>query len=226
MAEMQLAVQPTQVIPSTDLPELPAALVKAGEINLRVEVLFEKAMAFGTPKSEEDYAAIGAVLSEARSIRKGEVAPLFAPFNNVWQKVRDFLKTEEQKLSNRCEQIDYVCKEKMKHWEQREVIAAAKEQHKVQREQPGATVAPNIPSVAGYRRSTVYKCVLKGETPDEKRKSEDLILAAFIKGDKERRRFLRQFICVDEQTLAKYAREQKNPTKVEKDIPAVHCWQE
>ena len=70
---------------------------------------------------------IGSVLSEVRNLRKqGEAR--YQPFNLIVDRVRSFLKTNLQKHTNACEEVESLCRPKMKAFEQAELEATKKEQ--------------------------------------------------------------------------------------------------
>ena len=212
-----------EIIPSLQFPKpLEEALVTSDTFTERLLPLKTRAQGLAAcDLNAEQYAQMGAVLSEVRSIRKNEIVPLWAPFKGVVERVRDFLKQRQQAAENMCEEIDAICRASMKRYEAAEAQAAAKEQKQVQKTQPEATVQPNIPAVAGYRRSTTYPITI-----DEPKALLRALLRAYKATDSKRVKFLSQFICLDEKELAAYARRLQNPEQFNKECPGVTCKKE
>jgi hypothetical protein len=76
-------------------------------------------------------------------------------------------------------------------------------------------VESNVPKVAGVQRRTNYYAEVTDAAA---------LISAFEDGDETQRDFLRQFITVNEPAVGKYAREAKDPKKVEQSIPGVKAW--
>jgi hypothetical protein len=181
----------------------------------------EEMRARGVLYDAQTYGDFGAVLSEVRSIRKNEIVALWTPFFAVVDRVKDFLKLKRQAAENLCEEIDSLCRAEMKTLEIAESKATAKEQKVVDKTHPGATVKPNIPAVAGYRRSTTYPVTIV----DEKALIR-ACLKAYKATDTKRFQFLAKFITANAKALADYARDLKNPDQFNKEVPGVKCRQE
>jgi len=204
----------TEIIPALAFANpLETALAANDQFDSRLLPLKAKAADLKV-KTKEDYAAIGELLSEVRSIRKNEIIPLWSPFSGVIERVRDYVRQKRQAKENICNEIEAICLPKMKAYEVAEAAATAKEQKK----HPEGTVAPEIPAVAGYRRSTTYPITID----DPKQLLRDL-LRSYKKGDTKRVQFLQQFVMLDEKALATYARETKDPKKFNSEIPGVTC---
>jgi len=211
----------TEIIPRLQFDSpLETALATNDQFAPRLLPLKDKAVRFEV-KDAQGYAELGAILTEVRSIRKNEIIPLWSPFSGVVERVRDFLKMKRQAAENLCEEIDMICRGKLKTYEAAEAAAAKKEEKQVQKKDPDAQVKPNIPAVGGYRRSTTYPI----KVTDHK-----LLLKAWLKAhkdkDKERVQFLARFIVLDEKALGAYARELQNAEEFMKQIPGVKCSKE
>jgi valyl-tRNA synthetase len=207
----------TQIIPKLEFESpLDLAVGENEQLVTRLEPLRQRALQLEV-KNKEDYEAIGRILSEVRSIRKNEVVPLWSKFNAVVAKVREFLQGEQRRAENRCEEIDGICRSKMKAYEIAEAKATAKEQKK----HPEGQVEADIPAVAGYRRSTTYPVAVE----DPKALLREL-LRCYKKGDKTRVAFLSQFVMLDVKALEKYARETKDVKKFNSEIPGAFCTKE
>lgn len=212
--------KPQSEVPSIDLPGLGTTLLSVGQLTEQLAPLQEKARSIEV-KDKSAYAEIGEVLTEVRNLRKQGGAQ-FSPFDLIVDRVRTFLRTKRQKHENACEEIESVCKAKMKTFEQEELRAAQAEEAKLnkQAEKKGeapVTVQPSIPTVAGYRRSTNYYA----EVTDA-----DKLLRAWVRAGKEQHQYLRQFITIDVKALNAEAREVKDPEKLQKAIPGIRAWKD
>jgi len=207
----------TQIVPKIEFDSpLETALATNDSFTVRLMPLKVQAVEMEV-KTKEDYAAIGAILAETRSIRKNEISPLWSPFKGVVERVRDFLKVQQQKAENLCEEIDGVCRRKMKEYEIAEAKATAKEQKK----HPDATVQADIPAVEGYRRSTTYPITI-----DDPKALLRALLRAYKAADTRRVQFLSQFVCLDENAIKAHARETKDVNKFNAEMPGITCRKE
>lgn len=210
----------TQIIPTTELSGIESALAKADQFHAQLEPLFSKARTI-IVVDQPTYSELGSVLSETRSIRKNQIAPLYAPFEGIIQRAKDWLKQSRLGHDNLAEQIEGICVAKLKEFENAEREAAKKEAAKLNKgkaPEECATVVPNLPTVAGYRKSVTY--------PVEVQSFEAFMKAyatAISKKDKPRAQFLREFLALDEKALAGYARELKDPEKFNREVPGCHC---
>jgi hypothetical protein len=217
-----MATKTSELIPSTELTGIEKALTSVEALTVQLEPLREKAKKLEvTWPNKEKYAEIGQVLSEVRNLRKQGEAH-FAPFTVIVERVKTWLRTQIQKHTNACEEIDFICRTKMKEYERRELEETQKEQKQVDRKaerngEPGGKVAPNLPPVAGYRRSIVYRAELKDIT---------VLLKAWAKGTPKHRAYLERFLTVDEKALNAEAREVKDPEKLMKLLPGTRAWKE
>jgi hypothetical protein len=223
MTEQTAEIIPTRILPPDDLDKLGIAVREVEDLSAQLPPLREKAKSIPVKwPDREHYLAIGAVLTEVRNLRKQGEAK-FAPFDLIVQRVKDWLRTKKQAHTNACEEIEAICKPKMKLFEQAEAEAAAKEQKQIneKRERRGeevVTVKPSIPSVGGYRRSTVYKV----EVID----ADKLLKMWANTKSLKHRAFLRKFITLSHTALADEAREMKDPEKFMHLIPGVRCWKD
>jgi len=165
----------------------------------------------------DTYARLGAVLSEVRSIRKNEIAVLWAPFTGVVNRVRDFLKQKQAAADNLCEEIDGMCRAKLKAYEVKEKAAAAAEEKQLNKKsETPVEVKPNIPTVAGYRKSTTYPVMI--EDPKAPKALLRALLRAYKSTDTKRLQFLSQFVMIDEKALASHARKTADVAKFNKEM--------
>ena len=200
----------TEIIPKLEFESsLETALATSDGIARELHLLTHKAIEIQVT-DYDSYTAIGAVLSETRSIKKNRVAALWAPFFGVVDRVKDFLKVHRSAIDNVCEKIDNICVAKMKEYERKELEAAKAEEAKLNKKaaEP-VTVKPAIPSVTGYRRSTVYRA----EVVDPKK-----FFYRYRVSNGSKRAFLEQFLVIDEKALAAYYRENHD----NKDLPPHH----
>lgn len=194
--------------------QLPPLMVKARS----TEVTFP---------DREGYQAVGAVLTEVRALKKQGEAHL-SPFEVLVSRVATFLRTARQKHVNQCTEIEGVILPKMKAWEKAELAETQKEQKQMEKQaaktgQPAPTVQHNIPSTAGYRRSTLYRV----EVTDANTLIHAYFKAAQSAKTREQAVYLRQFITIDEQKLAKVFREDvKDPKQFMKQTPGIKAWVE
>ena len=194
--------------------QLPALRTKAWETQVKFP-------------DREGYQAIGAVLTEVRGLKKQGEAHL-SPFETLVSRVQTFLRTARQKHTNQCTEIEGIIIPKMKAWERAETEATAKEQKQEDKRaektgQPAGTVEHNIPATSGYRRSTLYRV----EVTDANTLLHAYFKAASDKKTREQAVYLRQFITIDEQKLAKVFREDvKDPKVFMKQTPGVKAWTE
>lgn len=208
---------PSEIVPKLEFASpLETALATNDSYLVRLEPLFHRAhdLKGKVAGSKENYEAIGQILSEVRSIKKNEIAPLWSPFKGVIEKVREFVKQRQQKGENRCTEIEAICTSEMKLYEIAEAKATAKEQKK----HPEGTVVADIPAVAGYRRSTTYPI-----TVEDPKALLRALLKAYKSADTKRVQFFLQFVTLDEQAVAKYARELKDPKQFNAEMPGITC---
>jgi hypothetical protein len=214
--------KPQVELPSTELPGLDSALASVEQFTLQLAPLQEKARTIEVKFPDKSaYSEIGEVLSEVRNLRK-QGAAQFAPFDLIVDRVKTFLRTKRQKHENTCEEIETVCKAKMKPWEQQELEVTQKEETKLnkkaeKRGEAPVEVQPSIPTVAGYRRTTNYYA----EVTDA-----DKLLRAWMRAGKEQHQYLRKFITIDVKALNAEAREVKDPEKLQKAIPGIRAWKD
>lgn len=177
--------------------------------------------------NREGYQAVGAVLTEVRALKKQGEAHL-SPFEVLVSRVSTFLRTARQKHVNACTEIEGIILPKMKAWERAELAETQKEQKQVEKQAaktgaPAPTVQHNIPTTAGYRRSTLYRV----EVTDANTLLHAYFKAAQSAKTREQAIYLRQFITIDEQKLAKVLREDvKDPKQFMKQTPGVKAWTE
>lgn len=212
----------TEIIPSSELPGLEMALGDVEHLTGQLAPLRAKAADIRVQFPDRaGYVAIGEVLSEVRNLRKmGEAR--FTPFDLIVDRVKSFLRTKKQQHSNACEEIDAVCRAKMKPWEYAELEAARQEQMELNKKaaKTGAapvTVTPNVPSVGGYRRSTTYPV----EVLDA-----DKLLAQWAGASGKHRQYLRQFITIDHKKLGEESRRLRDPDKLMKLIKGIRAWKD
>src|SRR5215467_13769470 len=106
----------TEIIPKLEFDSpLELALATNDTFHAKLAPLHAEALS-AVIRNKEDYERVGAILSEKRSIRKNEVAPLWAPFSGLVNRVRDFIKLRERAVDNLCEAIDGICTGKMKEY--------------------------------------------------------------------------------------------------------------
>ena len=72
--------------------------------------------------------------------------------------------------------------------------------------------------MAGYRRSTTYQIAVTD--PDA------LFKAFLLAKDRDRRKFFRKFLMLNEQELRAHARDLKDPEAFMRQVPGVKCWKE
>jgi hypothetical protein len=210
----------TQIIPAADLTGLESALGDVDQLTTQLAPLRETAKTLEVKwPDRQAYAVVGSVLSEVRNLRKqGEAR--FQPFNLIVDRVRSFLKTNVQKHTNACEEVEALCRPKMKAFEQAELEAAKAEQAAInkkadKRGDAPVTVAPAIPSVAGYRRSTRYEV----EVLDA-----DKLLKQWVDASGKHKAYLRQFITINHQRLGEEARKLKDPDRLMKLVKGIRAF--
>ena len=116
----------TQLIPSSEMPGLESALAKSEQYGAELAPLNARLRSI-TIVDPETYSQVGAILTETRNIRK-QVKATFSPFTAIVDRVKDFLRTQQQKQENLCQEMDAVAVAKMKEWERKELEAAQKEE--------------------------------------------------------------------------------------------------
>ena len=190
----------TEVLPPTDLSrsELQDALVALEQDASPLPQLKERARTVAQilPKdaTQENYAEMGAALSEARLIKQTPTTRL-GNFYMIVRRVLAYLDTQSNKTKNAVTEIEAIALPWMKSFEQHERSETAKEQKQMG---DGAVVKPNLPTVAGYRKTVNYRA----QVTDAKK-----FLAAYRK---EPRGPLAEFVTIDEAALNKRAREMKD----------------
>lgn len=131
--EHSTEIVPTQVLDAGNLDNLGIALREVEDLSNRLPALADKAKSTVVKYPDRAaYTAVGEVLSEVRSLRKQGEAK-FTPFELIVDRVKTKLRTWKQKHSNACEEIEAVCKPKMKAWEQEEASAKQREQDEINR---------------------------------------------------------------------------------------------
>jgi len=186
------AVTSIEVLPPTDLSrsELQDALVALEHDAIPLTQLKERARTVAQilPKeaTQENYAEMGAALSEARLIKQTPTNRL-GNFYMIVRRVLTYLDTQSNKTKNAVTEIEAIALPWLKAFEQRERAEAKKE---------GA--APALPTLPGYRKTVNYRA----QVTDAKK-----FLAAYRK---EPRGPLAEFVIIDEQALNKRAREMKD----------------
>lgn len=219
---MATEIIPTHVLPPDDLDKLGIAVREVEDLSLQLPALREKAKTIEVKwPHKESYLAIGAVLSEVRNLRKQGEAQ-FSPFDLIVDRVKDWLRTKKHKHTNACEEIEALCKPKMKDYERAEAEAARKEQDELNRKAlktGGApvTVQPDLPSVGGYRKSTTYPVQII---------DADKILRKWESATGKHKEYLRKFITIDAKALGEESRRLKNPEQLIKLIPGIKAWKE
>jgi len=208
----------TEIIPSTDLPGLERVLGDVDHLTDQLIPLHENAKTIEVKFPDKTgYMAISNILSQERSLRKmGEAQ--FAPFNLIVDRVRTFLKTKLQKHTNACEEIDAICRGKMKPWEQAETAAAEAEEKAMNKKSENpVTVKPDIPTTEGYRRSTTYPVEVL---------NADAILKKWTTAKGKHKEYLRKFITIDVVELRRQARDLKDPERLMKLVPGIRAWKD
>lgn len=206
-------------------PKVAETLHTVEALTVQLPPLRTKALGFPMLPDREGYQALGAILTEVRGLKKQGEAHL-SPFETLVSRVQTFLRTARQKHSNACTEIEGIIIPKMKAWERAELEATKAEQKHEDKQaaktgQPAGTVQHNIPATAGYRRSTLYRV----EVTDANTLLHAYFKAAANKKTREEAVYLRQFITIDEQKLAKVFREDtKDPKMFMKQTPGVRAW--
>lgn len=209
-------------------PKVAETLATVEKLTVQLPPLLQKARSTEVKfPDREAYQSIGAVLTEVRALKKQGEAHL-SPFEVLVSRVATFLRTARQKHVNQCTEIEGVILPKMKAWERAELAETQKEQKQVEKQAvktgaPAPTVQHNIPSTAGYRRSTLYRV----EVFDANTLLHAYFKAAQSAKTREQAVYLRQFISIDEQKLAKVFREDvRDPKQMMKQTPGIRCWTE
>ena len=208
-----------EIIPANPLP-LPGfeiALSTMDTIEGSLAPLAERAKVIQVTDAAT-FAEAGEIIARLKAVEKDSEVTL-APFKLTVQRVKDFLQTRFNRNANRAREIHAQLTAKMGDYSRKEREAAEKEQKEINKklERKGedpVTVQPNIPKVAGVRNTINYPV----EVADRSK-----FLNAFLKGDKQRRLFLAQFIALDESALARHAKELKDPVEFMKQVPGVKC---
>lgn len=215
MADNIQTKQSVSIIPSLEMPGIENTLGVVEALTSQLAPFKSKVMQYKVSDAHS-YAELGGILSEVRAIRKQGVSML-APFEAIVDRVRDFLRTARLKHVNACEQLESIILPKMKQYENDEREAAAKEQAQIEKKTgEEVTVKPNLPTVAGYRKTVNYYATV----------DFDKFMEAYHRCNLERRKFLRQFLTINEKRLGEYARDEKNPELVMKAIPGSRAWKE
>ena len=216
MADNIQTKQSVSIIPSLEMPGIENTLGVVEALTSTLAPFKSKVMQYKVSDSHS-YAELGGILSEVRAIRKQGVSML-APFEAIVDRVRDFLRTARLKHVNACEQLEGIILPKMKQYENDEREAAAKEQAQIEKKTgEEVTVKPNLPTVAGYRKTVNYYAEIE---------DFEKFMRAYVLASPARRKFLVQFLTINEKKLAQYARDEKNEEVVMAMIPACRAWRE
>lgn len=217
------------VIPATDLAEVETTLQKAAKGAISKAESYQEQLsahlvdAKATQITDSaSYLYVGAILTDVRGIMK-QIKAEFSPFQVVIERMKGFFSMEVRRHTAVADLIEVECITKMKAHERAEREAAEAEQAKLNKRKDAApvTVKPELPAVAGYRKSTTFPV----EVTDFNTFMRSYATAV-SKGDSARTKFLRGFLCLNESELAKYARTLKDPEEFMKRIPGVRNWRE
>jgi hypothetical protein len=169
-------------------------------------------------KTQEDYAAVASFLVRVRNVKK-QIGFLLDPGIQSAQAHTNELREGKARYIRQIDDLDAIASKPAEDWKRTERLAAEKEQAQINKKRDAdeqITVQASVPKVAGIRARVQYFA----EVTDE-----DLLLRAFLiahkKGEKERVKYLRQFIQANYQALGKEAREVKNSAKLNATIPGV-----
>lgn len=196
-----------------EAPKVKEALDQVSRLTVQLVPLKDRARTLEVKHPDrEAYQRIGEVLTEVRGLRKQGEAFL-SPFNVLVTRVMTFLRTATQKHTNACEEIEGIVKGKMKAWEQAELEATRAEQKQLEKKaarkgEVAPTVQNNIPSTAGYRRSTRYWV----EVTDREK---------FLRAYRSNPRDLDKYVAIDVQKMSADLRESKDPEAMMKAIPGI-----
>ena len=199
------------------LPGIETALATMDTLENSLVPLAERAKALQVSDAAT-FAQAGEIIAELKRVTKeGEVT--LAPFKLIVQRVKDFMQQRFNRNNNRATEIHAILSGKMGDYTRKERPTAQKEEDTINKQRakqglPPETVQPNIPKVAGVRNTINYPI----EVTDRSK-----FLNAFLKGDKQRRIFLSQFIALDESKLAAHAKDLKDPVEFMKHVPGVKC---
>ena len=178
-------------------------------------VLHEKAKAIEV-KDADSFAQAGALIAEIKS-NTAQSEACMEPFKLKVRRVLDFIQQRFNRNKNRGEEARGILNVKMGDYSRKEHEATAKEEKQVnkgRKAEDRVTVQPNLPKTSGVRNTTNYPIKIVDRSK---------FLNAFLRADTERRKFLAQFLCLDESALRAHAKELKNPVEFMKQIPGVKC---
>jgi hypothetical protein len=122
-----------EIIPSSDLPGLEAALAGLDSDSLQIEQLKAQAEAITVVNSGEQYAQAGQILTQLRGLKKSG-ANRMTPFLDITKRVTDFLRNKRSVLESKVEAVDGPLSRKMEDYKRREREAAAAEQRRINEE--------------------------------------------------------------------------------------------
>jgi hypothetical protein len=215
--------QGVEIIPAGNVTEgVEKAIGDTLSLTDQVVPLIDKAKKLTvTWPDKESYEAAGALLTEARNLKK-QGDSVWAPFNLKVDRVRNFLKQKLMAHTNRVTECESFLLPKMHAWEAAEKSAARKEAEKANatREKRGAppvNVLPDIPTTSGYRRSTVWGAYVE---------DEEKLLRAWANATGKEKTYLRQFVCANAKQLSVEARNVKKPKELAARIPGVKFTEE
>lgn len=221
MSETQVAlVVPELGTLAEQAPKVAEAVAQVERLSAQLPALEAEAKRLEVKHPDRAaYARAGELLSTERMLSKQGEAYM-APFNVLAARLVTALRTITQKHTNACAMIDAILKPKMKVWEIAEKAATEKEQKQedkkaARRGEDAPTVQNNTPSVAGYRRSTLYRC----EVEDAAK-----FWRAFLKDPSGP---LARFVRIDQEAMQRVFREEtKDIEKMSKMCPGVKFWTE
>lgn len=198
------------------MPGIEGALATSDQLYPKIEALDFRWRKIEV-KDADTYAEMGLALNEAVALRK-EWELVYSPFKLIAKRVTDFLRTKEQRGTNRIQEIEANIRAKLKSYEAIERERAEKDAEKTSKAVGHPVdVKAALPSIGGYRKTVTYKA----ELIDLKK-----FLAALRDAKGERRVYLMKFLTLDEKALNKEARDVKDPDELMKRIPGIRAWQD
>jgi hypothetical protein len=219
-------LHPAEIVPLPELeisrPAVLTAIEETEKDNLTLASLRPQAESIQVV-DVATYSQLGSVLTQVRLV---DPASHWSKLDTFIKKLRAFYDMQVNRAKNERTLIEDICKKKLKAWEQRELPAAEAEEKQVNKARekqglPPVEVKPNLPSIGGYRRSTIYKATF------DKPSDFDKLLKAWKNAkNKAVWVFYRQFITFDAKRLNEEAREVKDPKALAKAIPGCRAWQE
>lgn len=217
----------------TPLAELESQLEKPMEEYLRLE---REAKAAEQRRINEENQRQANLKAEAERVEREAKA---AEARKVEEKAAEERRKAEAKDAERARKAGEISKAEADKRKKEADEAAARS--KKQAEDEERVAKENAAKQAEFDRANVQEVVLESTTPAvagikrrvnyyaEVVKSASLLFAydeAVRSQNRERAAFLSRFIQVDEQEVGKYARDTKDPKKVEETLPGVRSWSE